>query len=195
MNKFTSVLRLTCNQLAQKTFYRNYNLNYRKEYEDVKAGNDSGKFRVLATFSFCLLLFMAMAFNFVKTNSVTRHKKFHSKSKCVAFQQVRKSRPTFSIKVLICSLCYFRILNSWMISSGTLSCTGSANRAGQRSGQAQGWKGYEVLSSDTLGKRSDYWINTPTKIKKCMNIYWYFRYQTGKNFYCLFLSVRLQGAL
>jgi len=96
-------------------------------------------------------------------------KKFYSKSKCVASQQVRKSRPTFSIKVLICPLCYLRILNSWMISSGTLSCTGNANRAGQRSGPAQGWKRYEVLSSYTLRKRSDYWIDTPTKIKKCMN--------------------------
>jgi hypothetical protein len=74
MNTFTSALRLTCNQLAQKTFYRNYNLNYGKKYEDVKAGNDSGKFHTLVTFSFCLLLFMTMAFNFVKTNSVTRQK-------------------------------------------------------------------------------------------------------------------------
>jgi len=75
MNTFTSALHLTCNQLAQKTFYRNYNLNYRKKYEDVKVGNDSGKFHMLETFSFCLLLFMTRAFNFVKTNSVTRQKK------------------------------------------------------------------------------------------------------------------------
>lgn len=72
MNTITSALHLNCNQLAQKTFYRNYNLNYRKKYEDVKVGNDSGKFHKLETFLFCLLIFMTTAFNFVKTNSVTR---------------------------------------------------------------------------------------------------------------------------
>jgi len=76
MNTITSALHLNCNQLAQKTFYRNYNLNYRKKYEDVKVGNDSRKFHMLETFSFCLLIFMTTAFHFVKTNSVTRQKNF-----------------------------------------------------------------------------------------------------------------------
>jgi hypothetical protein len=56
---------------SQKTFYGNYKLSYRQKYEDVKVGNYNGKFHMLKTFSFCLLLFMTTGFNFVKTISVT----------------------------------------------------------------------------------------------------------------------------
>jgi hypothetical protein len=51
------------------------------------------------------------------------------------------------------------------------SGTGSANQVRQTSGPVQGWKGEEVLSSDTLEKRSDNWTDTATRIKKCANIY------------------------